>query len=109
LGQNQAAYQLDFVDLGLMPAIEREVELKLDVLLDRVVRHLLAAVDDGAGEEAVFRTTFRLWPLKSWPIAAIPMLRLGQLRPSARCSMGSRPITTYIIWAKPAALSCPMK
>jgi hypothetical protein len=58
LGQNQAAYQLDFVDLGLMPAIEREVELKLDVLLDRVVRHLLAAVDDGAGEKRFFARPF---------------------------------------------------
>jgi hypothetical protein len=34
--QSQVAYQLDFVDLGLIPAIEHEVEEKLDRLLTRV-------------------------------------------------------------------------
>ena len=33
LAQTQTAYQLDFVDLGLMPAIEHEIEVKLDRLL----------------------------------------------------------------------------
>jgi hypothetical protein len=63
LGQSQAAYQLDFVDLGLIPAIEHEVEAKLDRLLKRVIDRLL----DGSGgerEEAAFRTTFRLLAAK---------------------------------------------
>lgn len=64
LGQTQSAYQLDFVDLGLMPAIEHEIEQKLDRLLARVIERLLAHANDAAGEEAVFRTTFRLLAAK---------------------------------------------
>jgi hypothetical protein len=64
LGQTNAAYQLDFVDLGLMPAIEHEIEEKLDRLLARVIDQLLAGTHDAAGEEAVFRTTFRLLAAK---------------------------------------------
>lgn len=63
LGQNQAAYQLDFVDLGLIPAIEHEVEEKLDRLLERVVGRLLDG-SNGEREEAAFRTTFRLLAAK---------------------------------------------
>jgi type I restriction-modification system DNA methylase subunit len=63
LGQTQIAYQLDFVDLGLVPAIEHEVEEKLDRLLEEVIGHLLL---DGEAdrEDAVFRTTFRLLAAK---------------------------------------------
>ncbi len=64
LGQSQAAYQLDFVDLGLMPAIEHEIEQKLDRLLTKVIARLLAGIDDPAREEAAFRTTFRLLAAK---------------------------------------------
>lgn len=63
LGQAQAAYQLDFVDLGLLPAIEHEVEDKLDRLLRQVVEELMAGLDHER-EEAVFRTTFRLLAAK---------------------------------------------
>lgn len=63
LGQNQTAYQLDFVDLGLMPAIEREVEQKLDRLLESVIKQLLEGIG-GELEEAAFRTTFRLLAAK---------------------------------------------
>lgn len=63
LGQTQATYQLDFVDLGLLPAIEREVEDKLDRLLRQVVGELMAGLDSET-EEAVFRTTFRLLAAK---------------------------------------------
>ncbi len=63
LGQAQTAYQLDFVDLGLLPAIEYEVEDKLDRLLRQVVEELMAGLD-GETEEAVFRTTFRLLAAK---------------------------------------------
>ncbi|MEQ9151634.1 MAG: N-6 DNA methylase [Parvibaculum sp.] len=63
LGQAQSTYQLDFVDLGLLPAIEHEVEDKLDRLLRQVVEELMAGLD-GKTEEAVFRTTFRLLAAK---------------------------------------------
>lgn len=63
LGQAQAAYQLDFVDMGLLPAIEHEVEEKLDRLLRQVVEELMAGLS-GEQEEAVFRTTFRLLAAK---------------------------------------------
>lgn len=63
LGQAQSAYQLDFVDLGLLPAIEHEVEDKLDRLLRQVVEELMAGLDSET-EEAVFRTTFRLLAAK---------------------------------------------
>lgn len=63
LGQAQATYQLDFVDFGLLPAIEHEVEDKLDRLLRQVVEELMAGLD-GESEVAVFRTTFRLLAAK---------------------------------------------
>ncbi|MBY5523556.1 N-6 DNA methylase [Rhizobium leguminosarum] len=63
LSQHQAAYQLDFVDLGLIPAIEREVEVKLDRLLGQVIRQLLKGLDDER-EESAFRATFRLLAAK---------------------------------------------
>lgn len=63
LSQAQTAYQLDFVDLGLLPAIEHEVEEKLDRLLRQVVEELMAGMASET-EEAVFRTTFRLLAAK---------------------------------------------
>jgi type I restriction-modification system DNA methylase subunit len=63
LGQGHVAYQLDFVDLGLLPAIEHEVEDKLDRLLQRVIEKLLSGLD-GKREETAFRTTFRLLAAK---------------------------------------------
>lgn len=64
LGQTQTAYQLDFVDLGLMPMIEHEIEVKLDRLLGEVISKLLIGIDDPGREEAAFRTTFRLLAAK---------------------------------------------
>ena len=64
LGQTQVAYQLDFVDVGLMLAIEHEIEVKLDRLLGEVISELLTGIDDAQREEAVFRTTFRLLAAK---------------------------------------------
>lgn len=64
LGQTQTAYQLDFVDLGLMAAIEHEIEVKLDRLLGEVISKLLAGIDDPQREESAFRTTFRLLAAK---------------------------------------------
>lgn len=63
LGQSQVAYQLDFVDLSLIPAIEHEIEEKLDKLLERVIKQLLTGLDSEL-EEAAFRTTFRLLAAK---------------------------------------------
>jgi hypothetical protein len=63
LGRAQTAYQLDFVDLGLLPAIEHEVEDKLDRLLHQVVEELMAGLG-AEQEEAVFRTTFGLLAAK---------------------------------------------
>ncbi|MGV8955970.1 MAG: DNA methyltransferase [Cypionkella sp.] len=64
LSQTQSAYQLDFVDLGLLPAIEHEIEVKLDRLLSQVIAQLMSGIDDSQREEAVFRTTFRLLAAK---------------------------------------------
>lgn len=63
LSQHQAAYQLDFVDLGLLPAIEHEVEIKLDRLLEQVIRQLLDGLDPER-EVSAFRATFRLLAAK---------------------------------------------
>lgn len=62
-GSSRAAYQIDFVDLGLMTAIEHEIEEKLDVLLRKIVTELLAVVQSGF-EDSVFRITFRLLAAK---------------------------------------------
>lgn len=63
LGQTHEEYQLDFVDIGLLPAIEREVHSKLDRLLEEVIG-LLIPIADVKREEAAFRTTFRLLAAK---------------------------------------------
>ena len=63
LYKSSPEYQLDFVDLGLIPAIENEVEQKLDRLLEQVVDELLKALGD-QWQEAAFRTTFRLLAAK---------------------------------------------
>jgi hypothetical protein len=64
LGQTQVGYQLDFVDLGLLPAIEHEVEQKLDRLLERVIKLLVDGTTENEREEAAFRATFRLLAAK---------------------------------------------
>lgn len=56
--------QLDFVDLGLLPAIEHEVQSKLDAVLGEVLRILLGETPNPAGEDAAFRATFRLLAAK---------------------------------------------
>ena len=87
LYQSQPEYQLDFVDLGLIPAIEREVEEKLDRLLQQVIGALLEDLDD-EWEECAFRTTFRLLAAKilldrghpdalSWENAAVDTVLAG--------------------------------
>jgi N-6 DNA Methylase len=110
LAQSQVAYQLDFVDLGLIPAIEHEVEDKLDRLLKRVIDQLLKGLD-GEREEAAFRTTFRLLAAKilvdrehpdalSWAVAPVGEVlagieayyNLGQLSTFASASVPSESV-----------------
>lgn len=56
--------QLDFIDLGLLPAIEHEVQAKLDAVLREVLQILLGDTPNPAGEDAAFRATFRLLAAK---------------------------------------------
>lgn len=66
VGQIDRSYQLDFVDLGLLPVIEGEIHAKLD----RLLRDTLAEADDArAGprtvdERSLFRVVFRLLAAK---------------------------------------------
>ena len=65
IGAIDRNYQLDFVDLGLLPAVEGEVHLKLDRLL---VDTLTAASDAQRGKtpetRLLFRVVFRLLAAK---------------------------------------------
>ena len=112
LYQNRPEYQLDFVDLGLIPAIEREVEEKLGRLLEHVIRELLGDLDD-EWEETAFRTTFRLLAAKilldrghpdalSWEKTSVNTVlagiedyyNLGRLSPTAKSSIPPRSIAS---------------
>jgi hypothetical protein len=66
LGSFDPRYQLDFVDLGLLPAIEQEVQTKLDRVLGEVLELLLPKEDARTPDvdRAAFRTTFRLLAAK---------------------------------------------
>lgn len=58
------AVQTDFVDLGLLPAIEQEVQLKLHQTMAEVLELLMPQNSDQDGEKAAFRLTFRLLAAK---------------------------------------------
>lgn len=65
VGAIEKGYQLDFVDLGLLPAIEGEIHTKLD----RLLVETLAAAKTAQGKTAVdvrtlFRVVFRLLAAK---------------------------------------------
>lgn len=69
IGQFDRSYQLDFVDLGLLPAIEGEIQVKLGRLLEATLAETLRARRGPTGEAIVddrsmFRTTFRLLAAK---------------------------------------------
>jgi hypothetical protein len=67
LGDIDKRYQLDFVDLGLMVAIEGEVHTKLDRLLRNVMGKMVGRGATTIREEdyrAVFQNTFRLLAAK---------------------------------------------
>lgn len=56
--------QIDFIDLGLLPAIEREVQAKLHDVLGDVVHLLLGKNPRPVDERAAFHATFRLLAAK---------------------------------------------
>jgi len=56
--------QLDFVDLGLLPAIEHEIQTKLHQVLGDVLRELLGKSPEKEREQASFLVTFRLLAAK---------------------------------------------
>jgi hypothetical protein len=67
IGAFDRQYQLDFVDLGLLPAIEGEIHAKLDRLLNEA---LVQAIDPrtgklrGINERSLFRAVFRFLAAK---------------------------------------------
>ena len=63
-GGMHGAYQLDFVDLGLLPAIESEVRVKLQRVLTEVIGLLATPEASPEQQRAAFRTTFRLLAAK---------------------------------------------
>jgi len=68
LGQIESSYQLDFVDVGLLPAIESEVHNKLDHLLTEILSqvHTLIRQEKRVilDDRALFRIAFRLLSAK---------------------------------------------
>ena len=63
IGRVDTAYQLDFVDVGLIPAIEGEIHTKLD----RLIREAVADVGSASNNDAmrlIFRGVFRLLAAK---------------------------------------------
>jgi hypothetical protein len=65
VGSVGGSYQLDFVDLGLLPAIEGEVHLKLDrLLIETLDLARKASGGDGLDPRTLFRVVFRLLAAK---------------------------------------------
>ncbi len=67
IGQYNPHYQLDFVDLGLLPAIEGEIHTKLDRLLNQALAQAIDPVTKkprGVGTRALFQAVFRFLTAK---------------------------------------------
>ena len=65
IGAIDEEYQLDFVDVGLMPAVEGEVHVKLDRLLSTTLKAASEAAIGGQRDTRVlFRLVFRLLAAK---------------------------------------------
>lgn len=64
IGQIEPQFQLDFVDTGLITAIEGEVHAKLDRLLHEALDSSMKASDTDTGARALFRGVFRLLAAK---------------------------------------------
>lgn len=60
LGLPHDSVQMDFIDLGLLPAIEQEVRHKLHQVMTEVLALLLPGDINREREKAAFRLTFRL-------------------------------------------------
>lgn len=64
LGVPRGRVQVDFIDLGLLPAIEREVQRKLHQVMTDVLALLVPSDTSSEREKAAFRLTFRLLAAK---------------------------------------------
>jgi hypothetical protein len=64
LGLPRDPVQVDFIDLGLLPAIEQEVQHKLHQVMTEVLALLLPGDANREREKAAFRLTFRLLAAK---------------------------------------------
>lgn len=65
IGAVDRAYQRDFVDIGLMPAVEGELHLKLDrLLIDTMQAATRAPEDQATDPRQLFRIVFRLLAAK---------------------------------------------
>lgn len=64
LGAPRGPVQVDFIDLGLLPAIEREVQHKLHQVMTDVLARLVPSDTSREREKAAFRLTFRLLAAK---------------------------------------------
>lgn len=64
IGRIEPRFQLDFVDVGLITAIEGEVHAKLDRLLHEALGNSMEASDGDTSARALFRGVFRLLAAK---------------------------------------------
>lgn len=64
VGLPRGPVQFDFIDLGLLPAIEQEVQHKLHQTMAEVLELLLPSQSGSDREKAAFRLTFRLLAAK---------------------------------------------
>lgn len=65
IGASETGYQLDFVDLGLLPAIESEIHVKLDrLLVETLDLTNKARIGDRLSVRTMFRVVFRLLAAK---------------------------------------------
>jgi len=68
LGLINPTYQLDFIDIGLLPAIEKEIHVKLDRLIQEVMTDLTRGFGLSRATptelKEIFQTTFRLLAMK---------------------------------------------
>lgn len=64
IGKFDKAYQLDFVDIGLLPAIEGQIHHKLDRLLSQVLAAIKPSKSSSLDERGMFQAIFRLLAAK---------------------------------------------
>lgn len=64
IGKFDSTYQLDFVDAGLLPAIEGHIHRKLDRLLNDVLASMRTGKSESPDERCTFQAVFRLLAAK---------------------------------------------